>query len=520
MNSLNRLIYRVYKQFQSLSLVATSAHFLYNRALPWLKRETRPCPYRPDLLTFTGPEVRDDKSIKETKIAFVCDEMTYQDFKNECQAVYINPANWLSIMESFKPEVFFCESAWRGIDTNWRGRIYRNAKVKYENRRELLNLLDYCKRNGIKTVFWNKEDPQYFHDKTYNFVDTALKFDYIFTTARECVPLYRELGHTKVDVLMFGFSPKLFNPINSSQNENRAVFAGSWYGDQPERCTDMEKCFAMILQKGIELQIYNRHSGSANPNNKFPDQYAAHIHDGIEFKELSKILKQFSYAININTVKDSPTMFARRVFETMACNILVISNESTGLRQLFGNRIWFLDQDFDESSVAAVCKENVREVFQNHTYTQRISCILDALQIPYKHDPERVLVLYEGLPADMEICWQHFREIHCKDKCGWFYNGQGFVRSEDNYQISRKQFAEEYRGYNYFILGDAEFPVRYDIEYALKHFDYIEQFSGIRSGEPSFKYVTDAHNMNTIFKIDRFEKLCQDKNQAFTKYLI
>ena len=62
--------------------------------------------------------------------------------------------------------------------------------------------------------------------------------------------------------------------------------------------------------------------------------------------------------------------------------------------------------------------------------------------------------------------------------------------------------------------------MNYDIEYALKHFDYIDQFSGIRAGEPSFKYVTDAHNMNTIFKIDRYATLCQDKYQSFKKYLI
>ena len=71
----------MYKKFQTLSFVATGAYFVFCRVLPWLKKETRPCRYHPDFLIFTEPDKRANKRIKETKIAFICDEMTYQDFK-------------------------------------------------------------------------------------------------------------------------------------------------------------------------------------------------------------------------------------------------------------------------------------------------------------------------------------------------------------------------------------------------------------------------------------------------------
>jgi hypothetical protein len=212
--------------------------------------------------------------MREIKIAFVCDEMTFRDFETECRAEYVNPSNWFQVFESFRPDLFFCESTWHGIDSTWRGRVYKNKKVKFENRRELLNIIDYCQKNSIKTVFWNKEDPVYFNDQHYNFVDTALKFDYIFTTSQECIPLYRRLGHQNVEILMFGFSPKLFNPMNSGQGKG-AVFAGSWYANQTDRCQDTEECFEMIIKKGIPLTIYDRHSRSANPNNRFPEKYTS-----------------------------------------------------------------------------------------------------------------------------------------------------------------------------------------------------------------------------------------------------
>lgn len=523
LNSLQKWIYRIYKKLQIVSIWVTFIHFNHNRLIPWLKKETRPCRYNPKLLSFSLHDYTSIKSMDELKVIFICDEMTYRDFENECQAAYITPSNWLRVFESFKPDVFFCESAWSGIDRNknrWRGRIYKNEKVNFENRQDLLNILDYCKRKGIKTVFWNKEDPVFFYNKAYNFVDTALKFDYIFTTSKECVPLYHELGHQNVDVLMFGFSPKLFNPLNSGHADNSAVFAGSWYADQLDRCRDMEDCFDQILQKGIKLQIYNRHSDSANPDHKFPDKYASFISNCISFHELSSVLKQFRYVININTTKDSETMFARRVFEIMACNILIISNDSIGLKRLFDKHIWFFDQDFDHSSVKSICEENVRVVFQHHTCKQRLLHMLDVIKISYRKEQERVLILYNGVSADIEKFQQHFDQIPYQEKCGWFSNGQSFFRLNESLEYTEQHFVEECSGYNYFIIGDAEYPLKVDIEYALKHFAYVEENAGIREGEPIYHYVCDSNNTNTLFKMDNFMELLRNNNQSAKKYLI
>jgi len=313
------------------------------------------------------------------KIVFICDEMTWQDFRNECNAIFITPYNWREVFKSFSPDIFFCESAWSGIseyNNCWRGQIYRNKKVRYENRRELMNILEYCKNNNIPTVFWNKEDPAFWDNETYNFVDTALHFDHIFTTAKECIPKYTELGHKSVDVLMFGVPTHIFFFDPEVKKVRKAVFAGSWYADQPERCKEMEKVFDMVLQYGIPLEIYDRQSDSSNPIHKFPEKYKKYLRPKVPYFELGKIYREAQYVININTVTNSETMFARRVFEAMACGCIIISNHSDGLKKLFPGRIWFADQPFEHEKEKEIIMKNLHDVLENHTCNKRLSKVL------------------------------------------------------------------------------------------------------------------------------------------------
>ena len=55
--------------------------------------------------------------------------------------------------------------------------------------------------------------------------------------------------------------------------------------------------------------------------------------------EIDKAYKGYEYGINLNTIKQSQSMFARRVYELMASNTAIISNFSRGLRTNFGDLI-------------------------------------------------------------------------------------------------------------------------------------------------------------------------------------
>jgi len=191
---------------------------------------------------------------RKLKVAMVVDEFTYESLRHECEAIYLSPDNWLQTMRLKKPDLFFCESAWTGKDPDkreWRGKIYSSINFNKENRTELLKIIQYCKENGIVTVFWNKEDPSHFDDKVHNFVDTALKFDYIFTTAEECVERYKkEYNHNNVYPLMFAVQPRQFNPIETCERTDEIIFSGSYYRQHPQRCKVMDQIFNLIIQQG------------------------------------------------------------------------------------------------------------------------------------------------------------------------------------------------------------------------------------------------------------------------------
>lgn len=356
------LLFDSHMKMRNNRFMATIAGFIYTRIRPLFLKHS-------DIPKLT----QGDKQSPVT--AFICDEMTWQCYRLMNPSFYVTPQNWKQAFAKYKPRILFCESTWAGIDQYkncWRGQIYKSNRLLYNNRRELFRILDYCKDNGIITVFWNKEDPFYFDDSHYNFIDTALRFDHILTTSMECIPKYRNLGAKSVNLWTFGFPSEIFYPPeNEYSKENVAVFAGSWFGNYPERCTDMEQVFDMVLENGIELRIYDRLMYSGNASNKFPDRFTQYICPPVQFEELGDIYRKVKYVINVNTVKDSQTMFARRVFEAMACGCVVISNDSNGLKAVFGDKIWFLNEQFRHDLCGDVVKNNMDYVNLNHICKKR-----------------------------------------------------------------------------------------------------------------------------------------------------
>src|SRR5699024_8067205 len=76
-------------------------------------------------------------------------------------------------------------------------------------------LLSVCRRLGIPTVFWNKEDPPHFED----FLPLAELCDVVFTSDVRLVPEYRaRLGHDRVAALPFAAQPAIHNPSRPAKN--------------------------------------------------------------------------------------------------------------------------------------------------------------------------------------------------------------------------------------------------------------------------------------------------------------
>ena len=95
----------------------------------------------------------------------------------------------------------------------------------------------------------------------------------------------------------------------------------------------MSLLFDHVLEQGMQLDIYDRKSGSGGKNFRFPARYEPYIHPGVPYPELPALLGRYEYALNVNSVTDSQTMCSRRVLQID--EIVGIENERVSLQTLF-----------------------------------------------------------------------------------------------------------------------------------------------------------------------------------------
>jgi glycosyltransferase involved in cell wall biosynthesis/spore maturation protein CgeB/ubiquinone/menaquinone biosynthesis C-methylase UbiE len=316
---------------------------------------------------------------KEVRISCIMDEFTYHCFKPECRLDQLTPNKWKDELESHNPNLLFIESAWRGKDDLW------GSKVGHLSQ-EIVDIVKWCNQRSVPTIFWNKEDPIHYP----TFLNTARIFDYIFTTDVDCIQNYKNsLGHNNVYLLPFACQPELHNPIEKYERKDVFCFAGAYYKKYPDRAKDLEN-FTEKLPQIRPLEIFDRNYGKNDPNYQFPPFYNKFIQGTLPFEQIDKAYKGYKYAINLNSIKQSQTMFARRVLELLASNTIVVSNFSRGVRQIFGDLIFCSDSGSeiirrleeagaDPTKLDRIRLAALRKVMREHTYEHRLTYILDKL---------------------------------------------------------------------------------------------------------------------------------------------
>ncbi len=309
------------------------------------------------------------------KVACIMDEFTWNSFQPECELKQLSVTDWEDELESFQPQLLFIESAWRGQDNDWDKKIGQAAT-------ELKKIIAWCQQKCIPTVFWNKEDPIHFQ----NFINTAKLFDHVFTTDLDCIHRYKAaLGHDRIYFLPFACQPFMHNPIERYHRKNAISFAGAYYVRYPERAKDLEN-FLQALTPIFPIDIYDRNYGKNDPSYQFPIEYTSHIVGTLPFNKIDQAYKGYQYSLNLNSIKQSQTMFARRVFELLASNTLTISNFSQGLRLLLGDLVMSSDGAEYITARLKSCQTQpnyagkiklaaLRKVMIEHSYEQRFNYI-------------------------------------------------------------------------------------------------------------------------------------------------
>lgn len=323
-----------------------------------------PVPRRPDL-----------------RVAAVMDEFSRAAFSYEFDYVPVTPAYWRHELEQ-KPDLLLIESSFNGNGGTWTNEVagFRPPRPA------LRDLTDWCRAQGIPTVFWNKEDPSNFEW----FIGAASAFDWVFTVDASSIGRYREeLGHSRVDVLPFAAQPAINYPPTSPDSRTGGIaFAGSYYARKHvKRRAQME----MILRPALEydLDIFDRMGPSGDPRFAWPPEYHAHLRGSLSYAQTTEAYRRYRVFLNVNTVTESPTMCARRVFELLASGTAVVSGPSRALDEMVPSDAILISHSADETKehletliASPATRANLSEAGQRwiadgNTYADRVGRVLE-----------------------------------------------------------------------------------------------------------------------------------------------
>lgn len=316
---------------------------------------------------------------RKLRIAAIMDSFTRHCYAPEADIIHLHPEHWERQFAEFKPDLIFIESAWEGLDGVWKYKVYSCSP-------ELRALLDAAYHAGIPSLFWNKEDPAHYG----TFLPVASLVDYVFTTDMDCIPRYREaIGHNNVFLLPFAAQPKHHNPIEKYTRKNAFCYAGSYNFHYLERQHNL-RTIIDVAASFLPVEIYDRNHNDPRDVVKFPPEYADMILGSLNFQDIDLAYKGYRFSINMNSIKLSQTMFARRVFELMACNTLIVSNYAHGVSLFFGDLLLASDSEHELQKTLQLwmsdeifCRKlrllSLRKVMREHTYARRLAYICTML---------------------------------------------------------------------------------------------------------------------------------------------
>ncbi|MCF3137971.1 glycosyltransferase [Paenarthrobacter sp. AR 02] len=327
-------------------------------------------------------------------VGVVLDEFSTQCFTPEARLWPISTRDYVEALKRLRPEIMLIESAWNGNDGDWAFHITGPTGPKAG----FYGLIEACRQQGIPTVFWNKEDPPHFDE----FLPAAREFDVILTSEESLIGEYAAAaGHQNVATLPFAAQPRIHKPRRDAQSDvGNVAFAGQYFAHKfPERREQMNLLFPPSAELG--LSIYSRALGG-DPNYAFPEPYAQFVVGSLPYEAMVRAYGHHKVFLNVNSVPQSKSMCARRIFELSSSKTAVVSVESDAIsgayaadevftvktqpeaREVLGRLV--SDHSFRERATHKAW----RRTLQQHTYAHRMQQIYSMAGLAWKLPQETV----------------------------------------------------------------------------------------------------------------------------------
>ena len=315
------------------------------------------------------------------KVAVILDDFSMKSWSPEWDVTPLSVVSWPEQLSETEFDFLFVESAWAGNGGDWSYHLTGTSAP----RPVFIEMVNAFKAKGIPAVFWNKEDPPHFDD----FLDSAKLFDFVFTSDSRMIERYKqELGHERIASLSFGAQPQFHNPVRPINQERRDVaFAGMYFAHKfPERREQMEIVLGGAADVSSKLpnglDIFSRQHGG-DEKYQFPEPYASHVVGSLPYDQMLTANKYYNVFLNVNSVVDSPSMCARRIFEITAAGTPVVSAPSTAIKNFFDGSEVMEVHSREEASHAIrslvrspqlrdrMAHLGQRRIWSEHTYAHR-----------------------------------------------------------------------------------------------------------------------------------------------------
>ena len=318
-------------------------------------------------------------------VASILDDFSVRGFEHEWRLVELTPQNWRDALSTSEFDLLFVESVWGGKDRTWAGKMAVIKDPASGPSNDLKELVADFRSRGIPTVFWNKEDPP-----NYDlYINTAKLFDYVFTVAEECIPRYRaDLDHDNVFLLPFAAQPKIHNPISIGHRTRDVAFAGTYFANKhPARREQMSIVLEPARQFGLE--IFDRQA-SDNAKYQWPDHFAPNMVGSLSYDKVLLAYKLYKVFVNVNSVTDSSSMCARRIFELSASNTPIVSGTSPAITRFFGDYVPQVATEAEARTAfrlllssepyrARLAHRALRTVMRHHTTSHRVDDVIERI---------------------------------------------------------------------------------------------------------------------------------------------
>lgn len=327
------------------------------------------------------------KTYGHLKVAVILDDFSLAAWGGEFDLLELTATTWQEQLEAQPVDLLLVESAWNGNHGAWQYKLTGpNAPAP-----ELIALTQYCNNNNIPTVFWNKEDPPHFED----FLPTAKLFNAVLTSDSDQIPAYqKELGHERVESMAFAAAPAIHNPVRGKEphQEGDIAFAGMYFAHKfPERREQMDLLLRAAVEVGPRMEqgltIFSRFQGD-NKRYQFPAPFDRFVVGSLPYQKMLTAYRGFKVFLNVNSVVESPSMCARRIFEITASGTPVISTPSRAISAFFpADEVVVVEtrEQAQWSMRALVNSPQLRDrmvhkaqrrIWREHTYTHRASQVL------------------------------------------------------------------------------------------------------------------------------------------------